>query len=242
MSKFLSTIFTALFVMAFLPLSALAQQSNENGTVKIIITDENRNPFSGNWFLHQGTSIKGHLVRNGSSGEEFSMPAGHYYLEAQRKSSRYPLVWLKSVNPQTLEAGKTLRWELQYFKTQEELDAAKNAPAPAPTSAPTAPASKPEPNPAPKPTPTLLPAKTTTSPAVKRTVSINPNSYKTVPDFNSSPTTSDTTTASHEVVPQSEALVPREAGMQLAQTGNPALLLLVFSGLMGGLAVRKRKH
>jgi len=57
---------------------------------------------------------------NGSGGETFSAPAGTYYLEYRNVPPTYNFRSLRSDNPQTLEIGGTITFNIQYFKTEEQ--------------------------------------------------------------------------------------------------------------------------
>ncbi len=231
----------ALLIATLLPLTSLAVDiEKEKGTVTINVYDENNQKFSGNWFLHQGTSTKGRIVRNGTSGETFDIDDGNYYLEAQRKNSRYNYYIIYSNNPQTLEIDGEITYKIQYFKTQEDFETAKangdTTPTPTPTPEPPTPTPAPTPTPEP-PTPTPTPIPTPTNPTADRDyLGPDPSSSNYVPLFNISPVDNAT-----EQTTESENELSQNLPLQLAETGNPALLLLVISGLAGGLAVRKRK-
>lgn len=227
----------------------------DTGNVEIRVIDEKNQKFSGNWYLHQGVNEKGMVLRNGSSGEKFSMPVGNYYLEAQRKDALHPYYFLMSKNPQTLPGGESILFEIQYFPTEEARDAAEknytegqsvSAPTPNPAPAP-APAPIPAPAPAPAPTPTVKKAPITEKAPVSA-----PTESKTTETAKKA-VKKDTTSRTYlgprvilrpqvtENQPAETAADETKKPLELAATGAPGVLLLMtISGLIGGVVTRKK--
>lgn len=141
--------------IALLPLAALAEYIETQGTLKISIVDENGQPFSGNWNLHNGTSTNSAVIRNGTSSESFKADPGLYYLEVINVLPDYKYFLLDFENPQEVVLNETTDLNVQYFDTEEAYLAAtsveEDASEPEPTSEPT-----PEPTPTSTTTPTTV--------------------------------------------------------------------------------------
>ncbi|MBN2095871.1 hypothetical protein JW752_00530 [Candidatus Peregrinibacteria bacterium] len=209
----------ALFLTALLPFGSFAAEESDQGTIEINIFNREGERVVGNWYLHRGILQMNTIVRNGASGEVFSQPEGTYFLEAQ-KSNYYPFRRIESDNPQWLTAGETIVYNVRYFKTEEEMLAYdERTPLTAEEAA--------EPAPAPAPEATEPPAPNPPAPAY--------NPYN------------DRTYMGPEGLYPPAAPVPAptafdlSAPLQLAQTGAPALMLLIGSAVLGGLITRKRK-
>lgn len=230
------------------PYSALmADAASTQGKVIINVLDENNKPYSGNWYLHQGITDNGLLVRNGSSGETFTVQEGIYFLTVYKKDYFRPYHVIYSTNPQTLTANETITFNVQYFKTEEEM---ANAEAPSVTETAT------------EDTSTVSTPDTSSSDTGTVTTEDSEDSETTISDADTdepetpqSPTYSRTymgPRVTSRNLPTSETSAPTGSGSsasgisvnqahQLAQTGSPAFLLFVFSGLLGGFAVRRKK-
>ncbi|MBU1017988.1 hypothetical protein KKA33_03085 [Patescibacteria group bacterium] len=211
----------ALFLTALLPFGSFAAEENDQGTVEINIFNREGEAVVGNWYLHRGISQVNTIVRNGASGEVFSQPEGTYFLEAQ-KSSYYPFRRIESDNPQWLTAGETIVYNVRYFKTEEEmLTYDERTPLTAEE------ADEPEPVPAPEVTepPAPNPPAPVYDPYNDRTYMGPEGLY---PPASPSP------------APATSAF-SLSAPLELAQTGAPALILLIGSAVLGGLAMRRKK-
>lgn len=126
------SLFVALLTVILIPFGSLLAAEPE-GTVIISIQDENGEAFSGDWYLHQGTTINGFVVRNGSAGEVFQADFGSYFLEVRNLLGDHPYHLLYSDNPQFLSENETITFNVQYFETEEEmLVASGNPPEPIP--------------------------------------------------------------------------------------------------------------
>ena len=118
----LSALFILMMGISLIP-GGRAAEVEDQGTIVINVYDENGDEFAGNWYLHQGINERGMVVRNGSNGETFLFSDGTYYLRAHGKTDApYPLI--HSDNPQALEIGETITYNVQYFATEEALLAA----------------------------------------------------------------------------------------------------------------------
>lgn len=132
--KLIKNISLFLCILAILPLGLTHAQSNM-GQMQINVYDENNEPFSGIWYLHQGPNDNGLTIRNGSLGETFVLNEGYYTLVAHGKTYQHPYVVIHSDNPQQVVAGKVAVFNVQYFATEEEMLAATGeGPAIAPAS------------------------------------------------------------------------------------------------------------
>lgn len=98
------------------------------GKVIVSVADDQNQAFSGEWYLHSGTTSTGSLVRNGSSGESFNIDAGTYYLEVRGLVHTYPYYYVFSSNPQILAENDTITFNVQYFKTQDAMLTASGHP------------------------------------------------------------------------------------------------------------------
>lgn len=103
-----------MLVFGFLtPFAALAQDATASGTITISVTDQDGKSIAGNWFLYQGISDTGLLIRNGSIGESFSIAPGNYFLQTQSVAG-YNSGTVTTANPQTLADGGHLRFRISY--------------------------------------------------------------------------------------------------------------------------------
>jgi len=223
-----------IFLLFAFPASAFTAEVNNQGTIIINVYDENNKPYIGNWYLYQGTTNSGQLVRNGSSGEKFSFPAGVYFLEVLKKEIRYPYHMIRSDNPQTLIAGQTITYYAQYFQTSEQM---ANPPALSGPSAPAETSGTSESSVSPDTSSTDTEATDTSagsaSPA-EPTGTIYSRTY-----MGPRVTMEDVTGGSAPTSSGSGGLSSQP--LQLAQTGSPAFLLLIFSSLIGGIAIARKK-
>ncbi len=125
-------LFVALLTLGFIPLGTFAESTS---TVIISVQDQDNLALSGDWYLHQGTTINGFLVRNGSAGETFQVDSGSYFLEVRNLISSHPYYLLHSDNPQFVEEDATITFNVQYFETEEQMLIASGNP-PEPVSEP----------------------------------------------------------------------------------------------------------
>ena len=236
----MKTVKNLIIIIALLfsfPSSAIMADVSTQGKVIINVYDENSKPYVGNWYLYQGINDKGMTLRNGSSGETFTFQAGTYFLNVYKKDTIRPYHVIYSNNPQTLKANETITYNVQYFKTAEEM---ANASAPTVTE--------------PAPVETV----TTTPPIVSETTesvdTAATDSDTGASDSSESPTLSRTYMGPRVTLadlPNTSVSPATDSGsssggsenlpLQLAQTGSPALLILIFSGLLGSIAVRRKK-
>lgn len=127
LKKLSITLLVTVFALGFLPLASGAAME---GTITVSVQNEDEDGFSGDWYLHQGTTISGMLIRNGSSSETFDVDTGTYYLEVRGVPNDRPYYYLHSENPQTVDEGETVIFNVQYFETEGEmLTASGNPPA-----------------------------------------------------------------------------------------------------------------
>lgn len=123
----LSSVLSIILISAlFLPSTLFAE--SPKGTVIINVLDEDGQPFSGEWYLHTGTSVNGLVKRNGSVGETFQADAGSYFLEVRGLPGDHPYTWLFSDNPQTLDEDASITFTTQYFETEEAMLTASGNP------------------------------------------------------------------------------------------------------------------
>ena len=121
----LSVTFFILSVVSFGVLAA------EPGTVNVSVQNEDGETISGDWYLHTGTSVSGFLLRNGSAGETFDVDAGTYFLEVRALPGDYPYYLIHSDNPQSVDEGGEITFNVEYFETEEAmLIASGNPPEP----------------------------------------------------------------------------------------------------------------
>ncbi|MBN1258839.1 hypothetical protein JXA05_03725 [Candidatus Peregrinibacteria bacterium] len=104
------------------PIALALEQPAGTGTVTVKVTDENGVDMNGKWYLHQGTGNQGLMLRNGTKGETFFMPAGYYFLDTWRLP-KYEGRRILGANPQLVDVGSAIEYVLQYFKTQADMDA-----------------------------------------------------------------------------------------------------------------------
>ena len=226
-----------LLIVALLPINSLTDlsvralaASDEEvnlGTININLYDQNYDDFRGDWYLHQGTTIMGRVVRNGTSDETFDIENSVYFLEIRKIWETHPFYLVHSDNPQTLEAGGNITFNVQYFETEEQMlariDSGDQPPAPEPEPEPEEPAPEPEPEePAPEPEPEPDPEDSRTymgpegtHPPAAPAPAPAPAPVYAAPDFSTPPV--------------------------LAQTGAPVLMFLAGSVLLGGLITRRKK-
>ena len=125
-------LFVALLTLGFVPFGTFAASTS---TVIISVQDQSNLALSGNWYLHQGTTLNGALIRNGSSGEIFEVDSGSYFLEVRNLLGSYPYYLLHSDNPLFVDEDATITFNVQYFETEEQMLIASGNP-PEPTSEP----------------------------------------------------------------------------------------------------------
>ncbi len=118
--KLIKNIFLSLCVLAILPFG-LSHAQSSTGKMQVNVYDQDNQPFSGTWYLHQGPNEKGLTIRNGSLGETFQLNEGYYTLVAHGKTYQYPYVVIHSDNPQRVIAGETAVFNIQYFQTEEQM-------------------------------------------------------------------------------------------------------------------------
>lgn len=116
-----------MLLATFAPLRTLAADPTDQGKITIEVSDPNGKALIGDWYLHQGSTDLGFVVRNGSKGEVFNASAGTYFLEV-RNLKAYPFRKVLTANPQTLEIGGTLRFGVRYFVTEEQMANATSDP------------------------------------------------------------------------------------------------------------------
>jgi hypothetical protein len=121
-------VFGVLLLLAtFAPMRALAADPTDLGKITIEVSDQNGTSLSGDWYLHSGKTEANDTVRNGSKGEVFDFPAGTYFLEV-RNLKLYPFYKIFTANPQTLNVGDGIQFDVQYFQTEDQKNGATNAP------------------------------------------------------------------------------------------------------------------
>ena len=244
-----NVILIILLLLAF-PTSAFMAEVSNQGTITINVYDENNKPYMGNWYLHQGTNEKGLVLRNGSSGETFSFKEGTYFLRVYKKDSTHPYNVIYSNNPQTLTADETITFNVQYFKTQEEMNNASSSSTTETSSTDTdttdisdtsSSDTNAESSSDSDETTTDLASTDTSSEDESETETATGTTYSrtymgprvTYDDLHDS----DTAASSGSSAGSGSASLP----LELAQTGSPAFLLLIFSGLLGRFAARRKK-
>lgn len=229
-----------LFIATLLPINNLADlsvralaASDEEaslGTINVNLYDQNYEDCGGDWYLHQGTTIKGLIKRNGISDETFDIENGVYFLEVRKIWETHPFYLVHSDNPQTLEAEGDVTYNVQYFETEEQMlarmDAGDQPPAPEPTPEPDPEIDEPEPEPEP----------VVDSEPVEPVVVVDPADSRTYmgPEGTHPP-------AAPAPAPTAYVVEEFSTPPALAQTGAPALILLIGSAIFGGLIARKRK-
>ncbi|MBU0727173.1 hypothetical protein KKA95_00645 [Patescibacteria group bacterium] len=121
----LRKIIVLILVVLMIPFAVLAEEDESLGTVVINTMNQDGEPISGNWYLHR-FSLSGSIVRNGLSGEMFTVDEGTYYLEVRKTTGGdvYEAYELISENPQYVNPGTTRTFSVMYYRTQEDLDAA----------------------------------------------------------------------------------------------------------------------
>ncbi len=211
-----------MLIVAILPINSLADEEANLGTININLYDQSYEDFRGGWYLHQGTTIKGPMQRNGISDETFDIEYGVYFLEVRKIWGTHPFYLIRSDNPQTLETGGSITFNVQYFETEEQMLARMDDPA----------VMEPEPEPIPEPDPTPEPEPVV---APEPAVVIDPADSRTYmgPEGTRPP-------AAPAPAPVYVVEVFSTPPV-LAQSGAPALLLLIGSTLLGGLITRRRK-
>jgi hypothetical protein len=230
------TIFKKLILIALLllilPAGTHAADQSNSGKIIINVRDENNNPYVGNWFLYNGSTNKGMMVRNGSGGETFNFDPGIYFIEAQPKETIRPYRLIRSDNPQALATGETITFDIQYFQTEDQKNSPQVPVAPATTAeiAPQEPIAI-----APAPENTIAPAPAPVDNSTD-TSAQDPNGRTYMgPEAISEPISAPITDTTPDTA--SNTTKPKE----LAKTGSPVLLLFAFSGLLGGVVSRKKK-
>jgi hypothetical protein len=225
-------------LMTIVPFTGFAADDEDPdlGTIVINIMDQNGEDAVGSWYLHQG-GINGTVPRNGSSSETFKVEEGAYYLEI-RWTDYYKAYYLSGDNPKTLLPGGTTTFNVTYYPTQEDKEAALAEPVVEPEPDVSEPVVEPEPDvsePVVEPESEAEP-EVTVIPVYAPDFSTPPNVNSDVPDFSTPPAVS------------GQAANPYQeewdiAGIQLAQTG-PELFLLLIPSAFGGLyfATRKKKQ
>jgi len=116
-----------LLVATLIPMQSLAAEPTDMGKITVDVRDENGVKMIGDWYLHQGTTDQGLVLRNGTKGEEFNFTAGVYFIEV-RNLKLYPFYKVFSGNPQTLKIGGAITYTVQYFKTEAQKAKATSAP------------------------------------------------------------------------------------------------------------------
>lgn len=121
----LRKITVLILIILIIPFIALAEEGDDLGTITINTVAQDNNAISGKWYLHRG-GANGTVVRNGLSGETFNVEVGTYYLEARRTSGGdvYKAYQITTENPQSVAAGESATFNVRYYRTQEDLDAA----------------------------------------------------------------------------------------------------------------------
>ncbi|MCK5601692.1 hypothetical protein KAR91_07485 [Candidatus Pacearchaeota archaeon] len=259
--KSIKNIFLFLCVLAILPFGLSHAQSN-TGEMQINIYDQDGQPFSGTWYLHQGPNDDGLTIRNGSLGETFQLNEGYYTLVAHGKTYQYPYVVIHSDNPQEVITGQTAVFNVQYFQTEEQmLNATGETPAITTTSPSTntidedlfdefgcnrtegyvwcereQKCAKPWYLACKVETPAEEVAEEVVSEPVAttslRSSYVSPQSFADVPTFNMAPTTS-TSTVTSAATPET---------FELVTTGpSAALAAMIGSMMLSGLAIRRKK-
>lgn len=116
----------AMLAIAFLmPVNTFAS-GHDRGTITINVYDEQFEEIRGQWFLHRGPNDDGLLMRNGTGSETFQIEDGIYYLKVLRIFNDnfevdHPFYLINSENSQFLEVNETIRFDVQYFKTEEAM-------------------------------------------------------------------------------------------------------------------------
>lgn len=258
-----------LFAM-LVPVAAMAE--SPQGTVTVSIQDAAGQAFSGDWYLHQGTTINGFLVRNGSAGETFDVNVGNYFLEVRGLAGDHPYYTIYSDNPQTVEENQSITYNVQYFETEEQMLIATGNPPDPVTLGPTE-----------ETTTTFIidehgcnntlgyawcevdntcvkywtpackvadqtPTEETQAPASETatTVVTNPASYIQVPTFETAPSpevpTWETPPASSPASDTGSTDVGAVMPVQLAQTGAAAAIPLAASMLASWALIRRKRY
>jgi hypothetical protein len=225
-----------LIAILFLILPNASKAADEINLGKIIVNihDENNNAYVGNWFLHNGITANGTVVRNGSSGETFNLEAGTYFIEAQKSDNIRPYRLIRSDNPQTVTAGETITFDIQYFQTEDQ----KNNPGTFAEPVIAEPAAEPAP---------IVIAPAPSADYTADTTASDDNAE----DTSSSDQFGRTYMGPEEPIAISAPAEPTETvtdeidqatPIELAKTGPEAsLLLLAISGLLGGIITMRKK-
>jgi len=112
------------FALAFglmAPAITLAQSANASGTITVSVSDQDGKSMTGSWFLYQGVSDAGLLIRNGSVGESFQIAPGNYFLKTQSVAG-YNSGMVTTSNPQSLTDGGHVRFRISYEAKPVEGD------------------------------------------------------------------------------------------------------------------------
>lgn len=216
--------------------SDLVSQMISTGTIVVTVVDQNDREISGLWFLHQGTTKSGAVIRNGSFGETFREANGNYFLTAEPKRG-YERFEITSENPQTLIPKGTIAFTLVYY--EDGYAASREA------QAVTAPGSE-TPTPAVPATPAPTVQPTTPAPAVEPSADTDvPTADQEVLDllekkyFSEPPAQPAPKRSPLRVAPPARPVTT--AVPTLVATGPAAFLLPLFAiSLLGALGLRRK--
>lgn len=115
--QFCKRALAVLAITALFPLNSFAA----NETVTVDVQNEAGSAFSGEWTLYEGSSDSGTVFWNGNASETFDVNEGTYFLKVFPIGAAYPYVAVKSSNPQTVSTDGTVTFEVQYFKTENDM-------------------------------------------------------------------------------------------------------------------------
>ncbi|MBU0577834.1 hypothetical protein KJ742_05195 [Patescibacteria group bacterium] len=119
-----SIAFLSLFILSFIPFVTFAEEDPSLGTITINTRNQEGEAITGNWYLHQGGTINGSVIRNGLSGETFQVDPGSYYLEARKATGIYDfydVYQITTENPQSVVAGGITTFNITYYETEEDM-------------------------------------------------------------------------------------------------------------------------
>lgn len=115
--KLYKRVLMAFALTLLIPLSSFAA----NETVTIDVQNEAGSAFSGEWTLYEGSNDSGTVFWNGNGSETFDVNEGTYFLKVFPIGTAYPYVAVRSSNPQTVSTDGTVNFEVQYFKTENDM-------------------------------------------------------------------------------------------------------------------------
>lgn len=246
--------FLIFLCLLILPLSVFAAYGDDpdlQGTIVITLKDAKGENVKGDWYLHQGSSQEGLVVRNGIGSDKFLKNPGNYFLEI-RNTKTHGAYTLEENPAQSLNTKETITYHITYYIDEEaklaaeeiarlrELGPAEPEPEPEEAEPKTEPEPQPEPQPETKKEPKAEPApKPDNKPIVYAPDFSTPPDLEVLP-FDKAPTNSTNLAQKNsqaEVAGINESL---KVMPTLAQTGSSGLILLLPS-VLGGLAFRRKR-